>query len=159
MPNHCYQSVWIKGPRAVVRHLFDQLTQHDRFCDVVVPMSLEPWLVEDSFDEHGWYGWRHRHWGTKWDVCETNICEPYADCATDEGHGSFSFNCWTAWSPPIPVWERLVALGCEVHTDYEDEGGMFEGTWVNGDDQCWEPQFEEDEDGSLIKLEREVSHA
>ena len=154
MPNHCYQSVHISGPRAVVRHLFDQLVEHKRFCDVVVPMSLEPWLVSDSFDEHGWYGWRCKNWGTKWDVVDVDVTEDYEQ---QDDEGWFAFNCWTAWAPPIPVWERLRALGCKVEADYEDEGGMFEGRWVDGDDQCWEPVFEEDEAGNLIKVDREVA--
>jgi hypothetical protein len=153
MPNHCYQSVWIRGPRAVVQHLHDQLTRHGRFCDAVVPMPLEPWLVEDSFDDLGWYGWRVNNWGTKWDLCDVQCLTDYEP--RDKDQGFFSFNCWTAWAPPIPVWERLVALGCEVHANYEDEGSGFEGTWINGEDQCWEPQYEEDEDGCLVKVERE----
>jgi hypothetical protein len=154
MPNHCYQSVWIKGPWAVVHYLYEQLTEHKRFCDAVVPMSLEPWLVSDSFDEHGWYGWRNKNWGTKWDVCEVEADDGYE---SDGTHGWFSFRCWTAWAPPIPVWERLHALGCEVDASYEDECGNFEGTWVNGVDDCWVPVWEEDENGDMIKVGREVA--
>ena len=143
MPNHCYQGVYIRGPKAVVHHLYKQLTEHDRFCDAVVPMPLEPWLVEDSFDEHGWYGWRVKHWGTKWDVAETEVVEDYQSHGED---ADFSFRCWTAWSPPIPVWERLRALGCYVDASYEDEGEMFAGTWIDGDNQRWVPEHDEDEE-------------
>lgn len=143
MPNHCYQSVTITGPRAVVHHLYYQLTEHKRFCDAVVPMPLEPWLVEDSFDEHGWYGWRVKNWGTKWDVVDVEVTEDYE---SHDDMGTFAFTCWTAWSPPLPVWERLHALGCELEADYEDEGMMFAGRWVNGDDQCWEPELPEEEE-------------
>ena len=144
IPNHCYQGVSIQGPRAVVRHLYDQLTEHGRFCDVVSPMPLRVWLVDDSFDSQGWYGWRNNNWGTKWDVCEVEVTEPYEQ---DETEGWFSFQCWTAWGPPIPVWERLhTELGCSVDAEYEDEGAMFAGTWINGDDQCWEPEVDEEED-------------
>jgi hypothetical protein len=38
-------------------------------------------------------------------------------------NASFSFNCWTAWSPPVPVWNTLVNMGISVDADYQDEGG------------------------------------
>lgn len=141
MPNHCYQGVYIRGPRAVVHHLYRQLTENGRFCDAVVPMPLEPWLVKDCMDEHGWYGWRVKHWGTKWDVAYPEVVEDYQ---SHDETADFSFRCWTAWAPPIPVWERLRALGCYVDASYEDEGEMFAGTWIDGDDQCWEPEYDEE---------------
>ena len=55
----------------------------------------------------------------------------------------FTFRCWTAWAPPIPVWEKLHEMGIEVHADYEDEGSMFEGQFFEGEDTCWRP-VEED---------------
>ena len=43
------------------------------------------------------------------------------------------------------VWDRLVDLGCKVSAEYRDEGDMFEGTYENGLDQCWEPTALDDE--------------
>ena len=57
----------------------------------------------------------------------------------------FTFNCWTAWSPPIPVWEKLHSMGVSVDADYQDEGGMFEGTWLNGTGESWEPEYEQED--------------
>ena len=56
----------------------------------------------------------------------------------------FSFRCWTAWGAPIPVWDRLHAMGIEVQADYHDEGGMFEGEYHHGEDRSWDPQVEEE---------------
>jgi hypothetical protein len=43
-----------------------------------------------------------------------------------------SFN--TAWSPPIPIFDKLVDMGFEVDARYLDEGWMYIGEYVNGDD-------------------------
>jgi hypothetical protein len=36
-------------------------------------------------------------------------------------------------------------MGVEVQADYQDEGGMFEGEYLNGEDNTWEPEIEEEE--------------
>jgi len=41
-------------------------------------------------------------------------------------------------------------LGCKVEADYQDEGGMFEGTYRDGLDECWVPP-EDEEDMNLDK--------
>ena len=40
--------------------------------------------------------------------------------------------CWTAWAPPVPVWEKLVDMGLSVKASYVDEGGFFQGTYKDG---------------------------
>ena len=156
MPNHCYQQVEIHGPRFLVKELYDSLTKKGpQFCQVVVPMPFEQWLAPktrcEGFEVEGWYDWRVKNWGTKWDVVDVEATQPltiHDDEDTDPANmnASFSFNCWTAWSPPIPVWDKLHEMGISVDADYQDEGMMFEGHYVNGEDECWEPEIEEEED-------------
>ena len=139
MPNHCYQSVYIKGPSALVYELYHNL-EYNRFCDVVLPIPFAKSTGMTGYD------WRVDHWGTKWDVADVEIDNgglEFSDEEAPEEVAWFSFKCWTAWSPPIPVWAALHALGIEVEADYEDEGGDFEGQWINGEDNCWEPVREE----------------
>jgi hypothetical protein len=124
------------------------------FCQLVCPMPFEQWQAPKTkwqgFDVEGWYDWRVNNWGTKWDVCEVEIDE---EIANDQGRflfdadtkSWFEFRCWTAWGPPVPVWNKLHELGVEVHATYQDEGGMFEGEYVDGQDASWEPEFEEEE--------------
>jgi hypothetical protein len=120
-------------------------------------MPFEQWQAPKTkwqgFDVEGWYDWRVNNWGTKWDVCEVEIDEEL-DHETREEDGRlitadtkswFEFRCWTAWGPPVPVWDKLHELGVEVHATYQDEGGMFEGEYVDGQDASWEPEFEEEE--------------
>ena len=156
MPNHCYQSVFIKGPRDMVRELYFNLDRKrvlsPRFCDVVVPMPL---------DQAGNSGeWCNKNWGTKWDVAEVKIDELYKFSLEHGSYGElfaesdkeypipvawFSFKCWTAWAPPVPVWDKLHAMGIEVEADYEDEGLMFKGEYMHGVDSSWEPTALDDE--------------
>ena len=169
MPNHCYQQVHVYGPRFLVKELYDGLTRNGpddcnggclldpQFCQVVVPMPFEQWLAPKSrlhgYEVEGWYDWRVTNWGTKWDVVDVEMTQSLLlhddEPDTDDPwtmNASFSFNCWTAWSPPIPVWDKLVEMGLSVDADYQDEGMMFEGRYVNGEDECWEPEIEEEED-------------
>ena len=154
MPNHCYQQVEICGPRFLVKELYDHLTKADpEFCQLVVPMPFEQWLAPKTqwggYEVEGWYDWRVNNWGTKWDVVNVEITQTlllHDDEDTDPANmsASFCFNCWTAWAPPVPVWDKLHELGISVDADYQDEGGMFEGRYLNGDDTTWTPEDEEE---------------
>jgi len=161
MPNHCEQQVTITGPRALISQIEDNLKcKEARFCDLIAPMPFEIWVGEDvkitkpvNTTLPSWYEWRNENWGTKWDVCEVEMGDLrlIGDGTTKE----IEFQCWTAWAPPIPVWDRLVDLGCKVEADYQDEGGMFEGTYRDGLDECWVPAdvYEEDE---VMNLDKDV---
>ena len=157
MPNHCYQQVHIHGPRFLVKELYDAVSDkgNPQFCQLICPMPFEQWLAPrtkwQGFDVEGWYDWRVTNWGTKWDVVDVEMTQSlllHDDEDTDPSNmsASFSFNCWTAWSPPVPVWDKLVEMGLSVDADYQDEGMMFEGTYLNGEDKCWEPEIEEQEE-------------
>ena len=153
MPNHCYQQVTIKGPRALVSQIEENL-EEGRFCDLISPMPFEMWIAPDQGGLGAWYEWRNENWGTKWDVCSVEV--EIADSSLNRpDRRTLEFRCWTAWAPPIPVWDRLVDLGCKVEADYQDEGGMFEGTYRDGLDECWVPAdvYEEDE---VMNLDKDV---
>ena len=158
MPNHCDQQVTITGPRALISQIEDNLKlggasrKDARFCDLIAPMPFEMWVAPDQGNVGAWYEWRNENWGTKWDVCEVEMVDLrlIGDGTTKE----IEFICWTAWAPPIPIWDRLVDLGCKVEADYQDEGGYFEGTYKNGLDECWVPA--EDEDEEDMNLDKDV---
>ena len=145
MPNHCDQQVTITGPRALISQIEENLMHSEaRFCDLIAPMPFEMWVAPDQGNVGAWYEWRNENWGTKWDVCEVEGVGRRLIC--DGTTKEVEFRCWTAWAPPIPIWDRLVDLGCKVEADYQDEGGMFEGTYRDGLDECWVPAEDEDEE-------------
>jgi hypothetical protein len=120
---------------AMVQELYFNLASKEpRFCDVVVPMPLDQ--AGNSYD------WCCKNWGTKWDVAEVWIDHEGLVHTDDLKVAWFSFRCWTAWAPPVPVWDRLHAMGIEVHANYQDEGGMFAGEYHHGEDKCWQPAEE-----------------
>tara|TARA_R110000764_G_scaffold240029_1_gene341653 strand:+ start:1603 stop:2019 length:417 start_codon:yes stop_codon:yes gene_type:complete len=132
-------------------------------------MPFEMWsregLPQGSFG--AWYDWRIQHWGTKWDVCEVEIDNTgthlagleFSEKGSPDSVAWFSFRCWTAWGPPVPVWDRLHALGITVDADYQDECGLFNGSYMFGEDENWEPEFEDDANGDPIEVEREHSRS
>ncbi len=147
MPNHCYQGVYLHGPTHLIQHLHAALSKPEpEFCSTIAPMPFEVWAEETRPDQvmPDWYEWRHKNWGTKWDVCEAEIDEDGLEYSDDKKVAWFSFRCWTAWGPPVPVWDRLHAMGIEVQADYQDEGGMFEGEYHHGEDKSWDPEPQEE---------------
>ena len=144
MPNHCYQAVQIHGPRAMVHELYHNLQREEpRFCDVVLPV---PFAYSTGM---AGYDWRVDHWGTKWDVADVEITDDihYSETVRAGNFGFaawFSFRCWTAWGPPILVWDALYALGIEVEADYQDEGEMFAGEYQHGENKSWAPTDEKE---------------
>jgi len=149
MPNHCYQTVTVGGPRDVVQYLHHSLSENGRFCDVVSPMPLKTYLLPDvdETEKYGfetktpaWYYWRLGFWGTKWDVCEVEMIN---DLDRHENEAWFTFKCWTAWGPPIPIWKKLHNMGVKVRAQYEDEGMDFMGTFIDGIDKAWRPHIDE----------------
>jgi len=162
MPNHCYQQVTITGPRALISQIEDNLKcKEARFCDLIAPMPFEIWVEADvkitkpvNTTLPSWYEWRNENWGTKWDVCAVEMGDIRLKLWNPPA-AEIEFQCWTAWAPPIPIWDRLVDLGCKVEADYQDEGGMFEGTYRDGLDECWVPAADEEED-EVMNLDKDV---
>jgi hypothetical protein len=75
-----------------------------------------------------WYRWSCDNWGTKWN-------SRFANISTDDPPGQLSFYMATAWSPPEPVFEKLVQLYPELtfeatgfdEMDYEAEEPIITG--------------------------------
>lgn len=124
MPNHTDNRVILSHDDSdMIDDIYNVMNTEDtELCNHLIP---EP---RDDAGEptSGWYDWRIENWGTKWDIYNTQ-CE-----RTDANILVMSFN--TAWSPPIPVYEKLVGLGFEVSARYLDEGWMYIGEFTGGSD-------------------------
>jgi len=147
MPNHCYQQVHLRGPSHLIHHLHKALSKSEpEFCSTIAPMPFELWAKETQPDQvmPDWYEWRCENWGTKWDVCDVLFDGVGLEYSDDQKVAWFTFHCWTAWGPPIPVWDRLDAMGIAVEADYQDEGEMFEGAYRDGEESNWTIVHEEE---------------
>ena len=133
MPNHCYQQVHIEGPHQIVSMLYHGLTENG-FNHDDLPRIDNPQFCQFEIDEE-----------------LTSDEGLIADKLYDGNRRSwFAFRCWTAWGPPVPVWDKLQKMGIKIHADYQDEGGMFEGEYINGYNRSWEPEIEEEEEAHAV---------
>ncbi len=152
MPNHCYQSVYLAGNPKEIDRLYEAVKEQ-KFLNAVIPepstmfhgaLGEEERKMCEAQDRPNWYDWRNDNWNTKWDICAAEIIEePQEMDHYPMPTKYFTFRCWTAWAPPIPIWEKLHEMGFDISADYQDEGSMFEGEYQNGEDKCWRP-VEED---------------
>lgn len=85
-----------------------------------------------------WYNWSIDQWGTKWnagDVTQDHI-----------GERGFIIYFDTAWSPPVPVVEALIARfpEADIRLSYMEPGVGFAGEVTsNGDWDCPESELED----------------
>ena len=113
------------------------------FWNIVKPEDMHAYLHDEGtgipdnpndekawFQSNNWYDWNVRNWGTKWDVASTDE-EIYSETSLiDEGIDDnqkyfLVYRFDTAWSPPIPVIEKLSKQypSLKITLDYEEETG------------------------------------
>lgn len=141
MPNHVFNSLYVKGDPESVKRFFTtaKMTYTQTYFDWSVP-SIEKDLVtqtvdadfsfrafvqppSEDYDDYqtatggsvqNWYHWNIDNWGTKWDAY---------DVCVDLENSSVAFV--TAWSPPTPVFEAIIKQFPELSFTfrYEEEQG------------------------------------
>lgn len=100
-------------------------------------LEIRQKLNVETYGFKDWYDWQTTKWGTKWDV------------GRDQGHGeklkvkkgatevTLSFD--SAWSPPIPFYEKMHDdRGFEIRAAYFEPGCGFVGVWENGHDDTYD---------------------
>jgi len=124
MPNHTDNRVILShDDTQMIDNIYNIMNTDDtELCNYLVP---EP---RDDAGEptSGWYDWRLEHWGTKWDIYNATCDRMDANTLV------LSFD--TAWSPPIPIYDKLVDMGFEVNARYLDEGWLYVGEYIDGND-------------------------
>ena len=159
MPNWCMNKIKASGRDSRIQEFFDFVneeideTENCKFSfNKIIPMPKE--LLEnpypsdqekkDNFEKFGfesWYEWSCANWGTKWNASEIVINnEP------DIKNYEIIFN--SAWSPPIPIFQRIMELYpeltfdihyCEIGESFAGhvylEDGIVINNWME-DDRC-----------------------
>ncbi len=128
MPNHTDNRVILSHADSQKIDMIYNIMHTDDtpLCQTLIPMSEELEGTEGFSDSPNWYDWRLDNWGTKWDIYETHCTRVDAN--------TLSMTFYTAWSPPIPVFDKLTDMGYEINARYLDEGWMYIGEYVDGDD-------------------------
>jgi len=129
MPNHTDNRVILSHDDSQkIDMIYNIMNTDDTpLCQTLIPMD-EALLDNDAHADDGWYTWRLQNWGTKWDVYETHCTRIDAN--------TLQLYFYTAWSPPMPIYDKLVDMGFEVTARYLDEGWGYIGEYVSGDDWC-----------------------
>ncbi len=122
MPNHTDNRVILShADSQKIDDIYNVMNTDDAsLLQHIIPMN------EALLDGGDWYEWRLDNWGTKWDIYETHCTRVDAN--------TLSMTFYTAWSPPIPVFDKLTDMGYEINARYLDEGWMYVGEYVDGFD-------------------------
>jgi hypothetical protein len=128
MPNNTDVRVYIDHPNKNRIDDMEKIFSEDYPFNMIIPMPDD--ILRDNLtmeqrkasNGRNWYDWCVENWGTKWDAYNIGT-QRLSDT-------SLYVMMETAWSPPIPIFEKLVELGFEISAYYLDEGwnyiGMFE---------------------------------
>ena len=126
MPNHTDNRVILSHDDSqMIDNIYNVMNTEDtELCHYLIPEPRD----DEGEPTSGWYDWRIENWGTKWDVYN-------ATCDRMDAN-TLVLNFYTAWSPPIPIYDKLVDMGFEVNARYLDEGWMYIGEYIDGNDWC-----------------------
>ena len=119
MPNWCYNYVCVthEKPEKIVQ-LAKTLEDGNTF-EHFIPFPNGKWD----------YDFCVNNWGTKWDICNTEIHARHDQM--------LDLYFQTAWSPPLGVFEAMKEQGYVIQAEYWEEGGFFVGRWSDGIDECF----------------------
>jgi hypothetical protein len=88
-------------------------------------------VLEPTISEDNWWDWRVQTWGTKWEI-DTDAKPHYRN------NNDLTLSFDTAWSPPLGIYEALVAQGYSVRAMYYEGGMSYCGSWTDGFDDCYD---------------------
>ena len=127
MPNWCENTVTLSHANPAMIARVKKAFAAGNLFNEFIPMP--PGLQETE----AWYEWALENWGTKWDVegddeARAIILEQGRVTGLVDGtYVKLAFR--SAWSPPIPVYEKLSAEGFYIEASYSEEAMEFCGEW------------------------------
>jgi hypothetical protein len=136
MPNYCSNQMVINNPTEDVRALIREAVASGDFLASLFPVAeMTDEVCEGLYDNDpiGYkaclelvdgYGKCILGWGTKWDAMHVEL---------DEHKDKVVLSFVTAYSPPIPFYERMrKEHGWSIQASYEEGGADFAGKYDNG---------------------------
>ena len=144
MPNHCNQTVTFKGKPLIIKVLYESVLA-ESLCQIVKPMPFKLRCREGDSA----YFWAVHNWGTKWDIADPVVLKKSwkkeSELWVSKREASFTFECWTAYAPPFPIWEELINKHqIKINASYtDDDGGFFNGTFIDGERKEWDAYAED----------------
>lgn len=86
----------------------------------------------EQWGHRTWYSWSIANWGTKWNAYDFGELVQRSSPNRKWVRQSVKFTFHTAWSPPVPVFEALVARfpSCRFMLRYFEGGCGFKGKVV-----------------------------
>ena len=127
MPNWCWNHLEVTGDEIQLREFVEKSTTNIESSD---EFSFEGTLPRGNRKD--WYDWSVENWGTKWDACESTICN------NDINYFSVSFE--SAWSPPINWIDNIMQDFPDLcfTLEYEEPGMCFGGRLSAQYEIIWE---------------------
>lgn len=133
----------VKEGRYASPFCFDKVIPYPEPFRTMDAEHAEGKLERGGYNMGGWE-WRIVNWGTKWDLGD--------DVDLEMGDGYLCYTFGTAWSPPIPVIERLAAMFPELDLSlhFEEKVAFFAGDrkysgGVLTEENDYEPESDEEE--------------
>lgn len=145
MPNWCSNSGHIKGDPAIIKQIWDIVSENENGLTALHPCPSDltdtmsgfmseksdghdEWKAkqEANMEKYGytdWYGWCVDNWGTKW--------APDFHLELSEDGDYIHFSGDSAWSPPVELLlhiSKLYPVHCYIQ--YSEEGNAFVGASI-----------------------------
>jgi len=140
-------------PETLKEKLPNEFFTNSRIADFLMAKS---WFDSEEkrtgVNKYDWYNWDCGNYGTKWDLSDDDADLSELDEVIEIGENeTFELNFATAWSPPIPVLEKMAELGVIFDWHCEEGGcGIFMEGSSNGESfsycDCGVPEGYYDED-------------
>ena len=108
-----------KSAGAVIGNLGELPTPADPTKDFSFPTFASTGHQDDR-----WYYWRNANWNTKWGACDIEITKEWEETDVLE----ITFN--TAWSPPVPIANKLRSKYETKNEDYYNNGQYVSISWL-----------------------------
>ncbi len=129
MPNWCTNKLILTGDSKVIKGLIGQIFDKNEFFNLVIPrLELDDWDEDEN-------------WGSDRDIdiedqlINADELRDFLKTKSISEVTTVSMVFYSAWTPPLKVYEKLNELGIDVYAVYWELGSLFCGYYANGEEQ------------------------